>query len=76
MAFFVKVDRPFNLCREVLGYRTADGGVCLLRGEATAAEKTEPDQVARVPFIHIYYLDETDPARIKTLRITSGPIYR
>jgi hypothetical protein len=79
-AFFVKIDEPLNISHEVVEYWAAEGGVRLLRGEATMAKKSEPDTVLRgVPFMHIYYLDqdyldETEAVRIKTLRITAGPL--
>lgn len=73
-AFFVKIDEPLNITHDVLEFWTAPGGVCLLRGEATMARKTEPGTVVRAPFMHIYYLDETEPVRIRTIRITAGPL--
>ena len=73
-AFIVRIDEPLNITHEVLEFWTAEAGVCLLRGEATMAKKTEPGDVVRAPFMHIYYLDETQSARIATLRITAGPL--
>lgn len=73
-AFFVKIDEPLNITHEVLEFWTASDGVCLLRGEATMAKKTEPENVVRAPFMHIFYLDDEDPMHIKTLRITAGPL--
>jgi hypothetical protein len=73
-AFFVKIDEPLHITHDVLEFWTADGGVCFLRGEATMAKKTEPDNVVRAPFMHIFYLDDAEPMRIKTLRITAGPL--
>ncbi|MFZ3598122.1 nuclear transport factor 2 family protein [Streptomyces sp. BH104] len=72
--FFVKIDAPLNITHEVLEYWTADGGVRLLRGEATMARKSEPEHVVRAPFMHIFYLDQEDPVRVRTLRITAGPL--
>jgi len=45
-----------------------------VRGEATVAKKTELGTVVHDPFMHIYYLDAAAQARIKTLRITVGPV--
>ncbi|GAB2808391.1 nuclear transport factor 2-like protein [Streptomyces daliensis] len=73
-AFFVKIDAPLNITHEVLEFWTADDGVRLLRGEATMAKKSSPDQVVRAPFTHIFYLDQQEPVRIRTLRITAGPL--
>lgn len=73
-AFFVKIDEPLNITHDVLEFWTAPGGICFLRGEATMAKKTEPDNVVRAPFMHIFYLDDGEPVRIKTLRITAGPL--
>jgi hypothetical protein len=56
----------------VLEHWTAPGGVHLLRGEAVMAKKSDPEHVVRAPFMHIYYLDETE--RILTLRVTAGPL--
>ncbi|MER7836603.1 nuclear transport factor 2 family protein [Streptomyces sp. NPDC096040] len=72
--FFVKIDGPLDIAHEVLEFWTAGDGVRLLRGEATMAKKSEPDQVVRAPFMHIFYLDREDPVRIRTLRITAGPL--
>jgi hypothetical protein len=72
-AFFVRIDEPLNITHEVLEFWTA-GDACLLRGEATMAKKTEPDRVVRAPFMHIYYLDDGEPLRIRTIRITAGPL--
>ncbi|HEY5833246.1 nuclear transport factor 2 family protein [Streptomyces sp.] len=72
-AFFVKIDEPLNVTHEVLEFWTADE-VRLLRGEAAMARKTEPQRVVRAPFIHIYYVDDTEPPRIRTLRVTAGPL--
>jgi hypothetical protein len=72
-AFFVKIDTPLNITHEVIEFWTT-GSVCLLRGEATMAKKTQPDSVVRAPFMHIYYLDAGLPVRIRTLRITAGPL--
>ncbi|MEU7045346.1 nuclear transport factor 2 family protein [Streptomyces varsoviensis] len=73
-AFFVRIDEPLNITHEVLEYWTAGDGVRLLRGEATMAKKTAPDTVVRAPFTHIFYFDQEAPARIRTLRITAGPL--
>ncbi|MFC9645345.1 hypothetical protein ACFTZF_43715 [Streptomyces mirabilis] len=72
--FFVKIDAPLNITHEVLEFWTAGDGVRLLRGEATMARKSEPDQAVRAPFMHIFYLDQEEPVRIRTLRITAGPL--
>jgi hypothetical protein len=72
-AFFVKIDAPLIIKHEVLEYWDA-GSTCLLRGEAIMAKKTEPDHVIRAPFMHIFLLAEDEPARIKTLRVTAGPL--
>ncbi|MEU4656530.1 nuclear transport factor 2 family protein [Streptomyces sp. NPDC023723] len=73
-AFFVKIDAPLIITHEVLEFWAADDGVRLLRGEATMARKSDPDQVVRAPFMHIFYLDREEPVRIRTLRITAGPL--
>lgn len=73
-AFFVKIDEPLNITHEVLEFWTAADGVRLLRGEATMAKKAEPDHVVRAPFMHIFYLDEGEPLRIQTIRVTAGPL--
>jgi len=73
-AFFVKIDEPLNITHDVLEYWAADDGVRLLRGEATMAKKSEPDQVVRAPFMHIFYLDQEEPVRVRALRITAGPL--
>ncbi|WAP59149.1 nuclear transport factor 2 family protein [Streptomyces sp. S465] len=73
-AFFVKIDAPLIITHEVLEYWTADDGVRLLRGEAVMAKKSAPDQVVRAPFTHIFSLDREEPVRVRTLRITAGPL--
>ncbi|MGW7426290.1 nuclear transport factor 2 family protein [Streptomyces sp. NPDC054813] len=73
-AFFVKIDAPLNITHEVLECWVAGDGVRLLRGEATMAKKSEPDQVVRAPFMHIFYLDQEVPVRVRALRITAGPL--
>ncbi|WP_198407052.1 hypothetical protein [Nocardia terpenica] len=73
-AFFVQIDEPLHITHEVLEFWTAPDGVCLLRGEARMAKKTAPDEVVQAPFMHIFYLADTDPARIATWRITAGPL--
>ncbi|MEV5747726.1 hypothetical protein AB0L00_07890 [Actinoallomurus sp. NPDC052308] len=72
-AFFVKIDEPLNITHDVLECWKADG-VVFLRGEATMAKKTEPDHMVRAPFMHIYYLDDGQPLRIREIRITAGPL--
>ncbi|MFJ2905591.1 nuclear transport factor 2 family protein [Streptomyces sp. NPDC087212] len=73
-AFFVKIDEPLIIAHEVLEFWTAGDGVRLLRGEATMARKTDPDHVVRAPFMHIFYLADEEPVRIRELRITAGPL--
>jgi len=73
-AFFVKIDEPLIITHEVLEFWTAEDGVRLLRGEATMAKKSEPDKVVRAPFTHIFYLDREEPVRVRTIRITAGPL--
>ncbi|MCX4647331.1 MULTISPECIES: nuclear transport factor 2 family protein [unclassified Streptomyces] len=73
-AFFVKIDEPLIIKHEVLEFWAAGDGVRLLRGEATMAKKSSPDQVVRAPFMHIFYLDREEPVRVRTLRITAGPL--
>ncbi|MFJ3216554.1 nuclear transport factor 2 family protein [Kitasatospora sp. NPDC086801] len=73
-AFFVKIDEPLITAHEVLEFWTADDGVRLLRGEATLAKKSEPDRVVRAPFVHIFYLADEAPVRVRELRITAGPL--
>ncbi|GAA1967228.1 nuclear transport factor 2 family protein [Amycolatopsis minnesotensis] len=73
-AFFVKIDEPLDITHEVLEFWTAADGVRLLRGEATMAKKSEPGNVVRAPFTHIFYLDDEEPMRIKALRVTAGPL--
>ncbi|MDI6410113.1 nuclear transport factor 2 family protein [Streptomyces albus] len=72
--FFVKIDEPLDISHEVLECWTADGGVLLLRGEATMAKKTAPDHVVRAPFMHIFRLADEEPVRVRELRITAGPL--
>ncbi|GAA4608555.1 hypothetical protein GCM10023195_33630 [Actinoallomurus liliacearum] len=72
-AFFVKIDEPLNITHDVLECWSADG-VVFLHGEATMAKKTEPDHMVRAPFMHIYYLDDGQPLRIRSIRITAGPL--
>lgn len=38
------------------------------------AKKSAPDRVVRVPCMHIFYLDQEEPVRVRTLRITAGPL--
>jgi hypothetical protein len=71
-AFFVKIDEPLNVEHKVLEAWEADHTV-LLRGEATMAKKTSPDEVVQAPFMHIYYLT-AGTEHISTLRITAGPL--
>ncbi|GAA1709646.1 nuclear transport factor 2 family protein [Streptomyces yatensis] len=73
-AFFVKIDEPLIITHEVLEFWSADEGVRLLRGEATMAKKSDPGQVVRAPFMHIFYLDQEEPVRVRTLRVTAGPL--
>ncbi|MGW7616398.1 nuclear transport factor 2 family protein [Streptomyces antimycoticus] len=73
-AFFVKIDEPLIITHEILEFWSAGDGVRLLRGEATMAKKSDPDQVVRAPFMHIFYLDQEEPVRIRTLRVTAGPL--
>ncbi|MGP3940151.1 MULTISPECIES: hypothetical protein [Streptomyces] len=73
-AFFVKIDEPLIITHEVLEFWSAGDGVRLLRGEARMAKKSDPDQVVRAPFMHIFYLDQEEPVRIRTLRVTAGPL--
>ncbi|BBJ37963.1 hypothetical protein SSPO_006810 [Streptomyces antimycoticus] len=73
-AFFVKIDEPLIITHEVLEFWSAGDGVRLLRGEAMMAKKSDPDQVVRAPFMHIFYLDQEEPVRIRTLRVTAGPL--
>ncbi|MFG2653411.1 nuclear transport factor 2 family protein [Streptomyces sp. NPDC048436] len=73
-AFFIKIDEPLIITHEVLEFWAAGDGVRLLRGEATMAKKSSPDQVVRAPFMHIFYLDREEPVRVRTLRITAGPL--
>lgn len=72
--FFVKIDAPLVISHEVLEFWTAGDGVRLLRGEAVMAKKDEPERVVRAPFMHIFYLDQEEPVRIRTLRVTAGPL--
>ncbi|MFB7508382.1 nuclear transport factor 2 family protein [Streptomyces broussonetiae] len=72
--FFVKIDAPLNITHEAVEFWTAGDGVRLLHGEATMAKKSQPDQVVRAPFMHIFHLDQEEPVRIRTLRITAGPL--
>ncbi|GAA2349842.1 nuclear transport factor 2 family protein [Streptomyces violaceusniger] len=73
-AFFVKIDEPLIITHEVLEFWTAGDGVRLLRGEATMAKKSEPDRMVRAPFVHIFYLADEEPVRVRELRITAGPL--
>ncbi|MEU9099528.1 nuclear transport factor 2 family protein [Streptomyces sp. NPDC048361] len=73
-AFFVKIDAPLNITHEVLECWTADNGVRLLRGEAVMAEKSRPEHVVRAPFMHIFDLAQEEPVRVRTLRVTAGPL--
>ncbi|MFE3521450.1 nuclear transport factor 2 family protein [Streptomyces sp. NPDC059161] len=72
--FFVKIDEPLIIAHEVLEFWTAGDGVRILRGEATMAKKSEPDRVVRAPFMHIFYLADEEPVRVRELRITAGPL--
>ncbi|MEE1782986.1 nuclear transport factor 2 family protein [Streptomyces sp. SP17BM10] len=74
--FFVKIDAPLITTHEVIETWTV-GDVLILRGEATVAKRTEPDNVVCAPFTHIFYLDRRDEAapRIRRLHITAGPVH-
>ncbi|MFE9425742.1 nuclear transport factor 2 family protein [Kitasatospora sp. NPDC006697] len=73
--FFVQIDAPLTTTHEVIETWTV-GDVLILRGEATIAKKTEPDNLVRAPFTHIFYLDQSDEAapRVRCLHITAGPV--
>ncbi|WP_234341005.1 nuclear transport factor 2 family protein [Streptomyces sp. NRRL S-1813] len=73
-AFFVKIDEPLHIAHKILEFWATGDGVCLLRGEATMARKTEPDRVVRAPFMHIFYLADEEAIRVRELRITAGPL--
>ncbi|MEU3372438.1 nuclear transport factor 2 family protein [Streptomyces sp. NPDC006660] len=73
-AFFVKIDAPLRISHEVLEYWTTDNGVQLLRGEAVMAKKSHPEHVVRAPFTHIFELERQEPPRVRTLRVTAGPL--
>ncbi|WP_037568701.1 nuclear transport factor 2 family protein [Phaeacidiphilus oryzae] len=72
--FFVRIDEPLEISHRVLEYWVADGGVRLLRGEATMARKDAPERVVSAPFIHIFYLADEEPVRVREIRITAGPL--
>ncbi|WP_020501510.1 nuclear transport factor 2 family protein [Sciscionella marina] len=73
-AFFVKIDEPLDVAHEVLEFWTTGEDTCFLRGEARMAKKTEPDTVVQAPFMHLFTFDDGEPRRIRTLRITAGPL--
>ncbi|AEW97644.1 MULTISPECIES: hypothetical protein [Streptomycetaceae] len=73
-AFFVKIDAPLHITHEVLEHWSAPDGVHLLRGEAVMARRDDPGTVVRAPFMHIYRLDDAEPAHIRTLHVTAGPL--
>lgn len=77
-ALFVKIDEPLHITHDVLECWAA-GSVLFLRGEATMAKKTAPDEVVQAPFMHVFYLESSvagpDPVRVKTLRTCAGPLH-
>ncbi|WP_197284928.1 nuclear transport factor 2 family protein [Sciscionella sediminilitoris] len=73
-AFFVQIDEPLDITHEVLEFWTTGEGSCFLRGEARMAKKTEPDTIVRAPFMHLFTFTEGESRRIRTLRITAGPL--
>jgi hypothetical protein len=71
--FFVKIDEPLITTHRIVETWTGDG-VVLARGEATIAKRSEPEAVFPAPFVHIYYLDPGERPRIRTVRVTAGPL--
>ncbi|MGA8547115.1 MAG: hypothetical protein WB785_17915 [Mycobacterium sp.] len=72
-AFFIRIDEPLYIRHDVVECWKAEG-VYIIRGQATMAKKAAPETVVKAPFMHIYYLDGCQPPRIRTIRITAGPL--
>ncbi len=72
-AAFTQISAPLRTRHHVLEYWEL-GDIKFLRGEAVMGMKDAPDAVVTMPLMHIYHMSQTDPAKVRTIRVTAGPL--
>ncbi|KJE21271.1 hypothetical protein FF36_04415 [Frankia torreyi] len=71
-AFLRELDTPLTTLHTVFEFWDL-GGVKIVRGEALIAEKVAPENVSTMPFVHLFYMSDVDPALVCVHRAVVGP---
>ncbi|MGW3466330.1 nuclear transport factor 2 family protein [Streptomyces olivaceoviridis] len=72
-AAFAQFAAPLETTHKVIEYWD-HGRVKFLRGEAVMAMKHDPDTVVTMPLMHLYIMSDSDETKVRTIRVTAGPL--
>jgi hypothetical protein len=71
--FFIKIDSPINSKHRVHEFWDSEA-VKIVVGDAVISKKSTPEIVMTPPLVNIFYMSDTDPAKIRKLLIVAGPL--
>jgi hypothetical protein len=70
--FFVKIDSPLNSKHRVHEFWDGDR-VKIIVGDAVISKKSDPKTEITPPLVNIFYMSDSDPAKVQKLLIVAGP---
>ncbi|CAM5287676.1 MULTISPECIES: nuclear transport factor 2 family protein [Streptomyces] len=72
-AAFAQFAGPLETSHKVIEYWD-HGRVKFLRGEAVMSMTNRPGAVVTMPFMHLYTMSDSDATKVRTIRVTAGPL--
>ena len=70
--FFIKIDSPLNSKHRVHEFWDGDR-VKIVVGDAVLSKKSDPETEITPPLVNIFYMSDSDPAKVQKLLIVAGP---
>jgi hypothetical protein len=70
--FFVKIDSPLNSKHRVHEFWDGER-VKIIVGDAVISKKSDPGTLITPPLVNIFYMSDSDPAKVQKLLIVAGP---
>ena len=70
--FFAKIDSPLNSKHRVHEFWDGDR-VKIIVGDAVISKKSDPKTEITPPLVNIFYMSDSDPAKVQKLLIVAGP---
>jgi hypothetical protein len=70
--FFIKINSPLNSKHRVHEFWDGER-VKIIVGDAVLSKKSDPETLITPPLVNIFYMSDSDPAKVQKLLIVAGP---